>query len=109
MDYHFPLGATPIIVLYTYTTREMQKGLFFEAKRDSCKSGLGVKMSLFFRKGSFWILLRGVWRSFSQTPPNMSTMFRGKFGGKIAQNSHSEGVFPEEGEMAIRVRFENLQ
>ena len=52
-----------------YDQRNVKKGLFFEAKWDSCESRLGIKMRLFLRKESFYILLGVIF----QTPPNIST------------------------------------
>ena len=47
-------GAIQIIVLYMCVVNarpeKQKKGLFFEAKHDSCDSRLGVKMGLFLRK-----------------------------------------------------------
>ena len=37
-------------VVHMHDQRNVKKGLFFEAKRDSRESRLGVKMCLFLRK-----------------------------------------------------------
>ena len=83
----YPGGGTwIIIVLYTCATRESRKkGLFFEAKRDSRESRLGVKMCLFSTKRVLLDSIKGRLGVIFQIQPNMSSkksLFGDKFAGK---------------------------
>ena len=93
------------MVLYTCATRKMRKkGSFFEAKRDSCESRLGVKMCLFVRKRVLLDSFTGRLGVNFQTLPKMfpqKSLFRCKFESKTTRNSCLGVFFPGEGKSRL--------
>ena len=59
-----PMGATQILVFYTYRTRETRKGLFFFffTERNSGESQLGVKLCLFSRERVLFEFYEGAFK-----------------------------------------------
>ena len=84
-------------VVHMHDQRNRKKGLFFEARRDSHESRLGVKMYLFSRKRVLMDSMKRCLGVIFQTPPNMSSKKAclGKFGGKIEQNARLGAFFLE--------------
>ena len=82
-------------VVHMRDHRNVGKGLFFEAKRDSHESRSGVKMGLLLRKRVFLDSIKGRLGVIFQTSPNMSSK-KACLGVSLEEKSweiHDKGVY----------------
>ena len=95
-----PGGHSNNSVVHMLDKRNAKKGLFFEAKRNSRKLRLGIKICLFLRERVLLDSLKGHLGVSFQIPPNMSSekaCLRVNLGAKFS----STGVLPGEGKSRL--------
>ena len=73
-------------VVHMHDQRNVTKGLFFEAERNSRELRLGVKMCLFMRKRVLLVSIKGHFGSFLKLHQTCPPKKGGKYGDKIVQN-----------------------
>ena len=105
-----PGGHSSNSVVHMRDQGNTKKGCFFEAKCKFARILIrGQNMPILEKKCPLGFYLGALKGSYFYSTKYVlpKSLFRGKFGGKIAQKSCLVGVFPG-GEIVFRVCFENL-